>query len=114
MPDDPIGREIAQMRKDSAEDFNQLRGDLKDGLNNIRTGLAGMVTRDVHDLALSRVTDRLSIVERDLDRLVNAIEAERKTTVERRAADRRVINGAVLAAALGIEMQVLSSTGIAP
>jgi len=103
VPDDPIGREIAQFRKDVKEDFADLRGNL-----------AGLVSRDVHDAQLGRIADRVSTVERDLDRLVGAIEADRKGTAEKRAADRRVVSGALLAAALGIVMQLLSSTGITP
>lgn len=96
------------------EASERLRVDLKEGLAGIRTDLSKLVSRDVHDAQLGRISDRVSSVERDLDRLVNAIEADRKATAEKRAADRRMMNGAFLAAGLGIVMQLLSSTGITP
>jgi septal ring factor EnvC (AmiA/AmiB activator) len=115
--DDALGREI-----------KQLRADLKEDLAEFRPLLAGLVSREVHDVQLGRVTDRISTVERDLDRLVAAMEAERRAEAERRkteadqkradeerrAADRRITKGALLGAIIGIVVQVLSSTGILP
>lgn len=99
------------MPEDAAQ---ALRVDLKEGLAGIRTDLSKLVSRDVHDAQLGRISDRVLSVERDLDRLVAAIEADRKATAEKRAADRRVVSGAMLTAGLGIVMQLLSSTGITP
>lgn len=103
MTDEAIGRELAQLRKD-----------LKEDLGELRTDLAGLVSRDVHDAHLGRIADRVSTVERDVDRLVQAIETDRKTAADRRDGDRRMVWGALLAAGLGIVVQILSSTGIAP
>lgn len=103
MPEDAIGREIAQLRKDIKEDLAEFRNDL-----------AGLVSRDLHDAQLGRVNDRVDSLRKDFDRLVEAIEKDRTTTADRRAADRRVVSGAMLAAGLGIVMQLLSSTGITP
>jgi len=108
--DESLGREI-----------KQLRSDLKEDLAEFRTILAGLVSREVHDVQLGRVTDRISTLERDLDRLIVALDAsrkaeaeERKAVADRRATDRRTVWGAVLVASLGVVIQVLSSTGILP
>jgi hypothetical protein len=101
--EDAIGREI-----------RQLRSDIKDDLGEIRRDLLGLVSREVHDAQLGRISDRVSNVERDLDKLVNAIEADRKTGVERRAADRRMVIGAMLAAGLAIVVDLVSATGVTP
>lgn len=100
MPDDPIGREIAQFRKDVKEDFGELRSDL-----------AGLVSREVHDAQLGRVNDRVTNVEKSVERLVGALEADKTANAERRAADRRMVVGAMLAAALSIVVDVVSATG---
>lgn len=103
MTDDATAREIAQLRKD-----------LKEDLGDLRTDLAGLVSREVHDAQLGRVGDRVDSVRRDLDRLVEAIATDRKTASDRRDADRRMVVGAMLAAGLGIVIQILSSTGVTP
>lgn len=103
MTDDATAREIAQLRKDLKEDLGELRGDL-----------AGLVSREVHDAQLGRVGDRVDSVRRDLDRLVEAIATDRKTASDRRDGDRRMVVGAMLAAGLGIVIQILSSTGVTP
>jgi t-SNARE complex subunit (syntaxin) len=100
MPDDPIGREIAQFRKDVKDDFTELRSDL-----------AGLVSREVHDAHLGRVNDRVTNVEKSVERLVGALEADKTANTERRAADRRMVVGAMLAAALSIVVDVVSATG---
>jgi hypothetical protein len=115
--DESLGREI-----------KQLRDDLKEDLGEFRAILAGLVSREVHDVQLGRVTDRISTLERDLDRLIAAIDADRRADAERRkieadekralkdrqATDRRTVWGAVLVAALGVVIQFLSSTGVLP
>jgi hypothetical protein len=121
VPEDPIGREI-----------RQLRADLKEDLGEIRADLAGLVSREVHDAHLGRISDRVSTVERGLDRLVAVVDADReaekrrredeaKTEVrrreiedERRAADRRQVKGALIAAVLGVIVQILFATGVLP
>jgi hypothetical protein len=103
VPEDAIGREI-----------RQLRSDIKEDLGEIRRDLLGLVSREVHDAQLGRISDRVSNVERDLDKLVNAIEADRKAGVERRAADRRMVIGAMLAAGLAIVVDLVSATGVTP
>lgn len=103
MTDDAVARELAQLRHDIKEDVAELR-----------TDLAGLVSRDLHNAELGRVGDRVDSVRRDVDRLVLAIETDRKSNHDRRDADRRMVWGALLAAGLGIIIQILSSTGIAP
>lgn len=100
MSDEAIARELKQLRQDFKEDFAE-----------IRAGLGALVSKDVHDAHLGRVIDRVSNVEKDLERLVNAIESDRKSASERRSQDRRMVIGALLAAGLGIIVQILFSTG---
>lgn len=143
MPEDPIGREIAQMRKDHGEDFAQLRKDNSDdfaqlrssfneGLAQIRSMLSGMVPRELHDAQLERLRDQAGADRRDLDRLVAAVDGDRKADQQRReaeaeqrkadlrgeaverAANRRMLLGAIWAAGIGILMQILSSAGVLP
>jgi hypothetical protein len=143
MADDPVGREIAQMRKDhaedfaqlrrdSAEDFSQLRTSVSEGLAQIRTAMASFVPRELHDVQLDRLRDLVATNARDLDRLASAVEADRKADadrraqeaeqreadrraeVERAAANRRVLQGAMWAAGLGILVQILSAAGVIP
>lgn len=143
MAEDPIGREIAQLRKDHGEDFAQLRRDnaddfaqlrasFNDGLAQIRSMLSGMVPRELHDAQLERLRDQASADRRDLDRLTAAVEADRKAEEQRReaaaeqrkldqraeaaerAANRRILLGALWTAGVGILMQILSSAGVLP
>lgn len=108
--DDAIGREIKLLRDDVRED-----------IAGLRTDLGRLVSREVHEAMLGRLADRVSTVERDLDRLVSAIETDRKTEAVRRdtaaadrRADRRVVLGAVLAALLSIAVNIMSATGTLP
>jgi hypothetical protein len=121
VPDDPIGREIRQMR-----------ADLKEDLNELRTDLAGLVSRELHDAQLARVRDQVATVSRDLDKLVAAVSADRETDKRRReaeaeaekrrseaaadrsAADRRQVKGALIAAVLSVVVQILFATGVLP
>ncbi len=96
---------------ESARAIQQLRTDLRDDIAEVRTAINSLVSREVHEIQLARMGDRVQAVERDLDRLVAAIEADRKTTIERRSSDRRMVIGALLAAALSVAVQVLFGSG---
>lgn len=96
---------------ESARAIQQLRTDLRDDIAEVRSAINSLVSREVHEIQLARMGDRVQAVERDLDRLVAAIEADRKTTAERRSSDRRMVIGALLAAALSVAVQVLFGSG---
>lgn len=100
MAEDAIGREIKQFRADMKEDLGEIRADL-----------SHLVSREVHDAHLGRVNDRVTNVEKSVERLVGALEADKATTAERRAADRRMVIGALIAAGLSIVVDVVSATG---
>jgi hypothetical protein len=132
VPDDPIGREIAQMRKDNAEDFAQVRSSINDGMAQIRGAMSGLVSRELHDAQLDRIRDQVAMVSRDLDKLVAAVNADREADKrrredeaaattrrrevedDRRASDRRQVRGALIAAVLGVVVQILFATGVLP
>ncbi len=101
MTDESITREIGQFRKDVEKDFAELHA-----------VLSSLVSRDLHDVQLGRVDDKVQNLRRDLDRLVDAIEKDRATAADRRAADRRMVWGAVLVTGLGLLVQILRSTGV--
>jgi len=94
--------------------IQQLRHDLYEARAEIKTDLAKLVSREVHDVQLGRVSDRVADLKTDLDRLIAAIESDRKTVSDRRASDRRMVWGSILAAALSIVVSLLSKAGAMP
>ena len=97
----------------SAQAIQQLRTDLRNDIAEVRSAISSLVSKDVHEVQLGRMNDRTQQVERDLDRLVNAIEVDRRTAAGNRNADRRVVIGALLAAAMSIVVQIVLGSGAA-
>jgi len=110
MADDPGTREAVA----------QLRSDLRDDFAAVHTRLDTLVSRELHEAQLARLGDRVDVVRdradavrADLDRLVAAIETDRRAAADRRATDRRMVIGSVIAAVLSVVVQIIMRSGAA-
>ena len=107
MTDEQLRREIQQLREDT-----------KEGISGVHHAIRQLVSREVHDVQLERLQDRIVNVERDVVQAEAKMaewersEKERRESAQQnRLQDRRMVIAALLSVAASILVQILRTTG---
>lgn len=114
MPDEPtlgeVVRTLVRIERDFGTRLDELQADTQRRFSELNTTIGIFVTRDLYEAHRTAMQEDLKELQAELKAEREARADERKTEQDRRAADRRMIVGALIGAALSL---IVTITGAA-